>query len=423
MKKTHKYIGLQSGGIAIACFALYMINIYFIATVPSMYMAVICDDLGLDRATFSLFSMIRSGGSFLLGLFMSRIVIRLHIKPVVALGVISSAISMLLMSASRDLWSFYAAGVIGVFGFTALNGATLTIIIRQSFAKGQNTLYGIVCASSGIMGVFFNPLLSKLIDRTSWQNGFLMVGFLIIGIGTLAFVLLAFFFREKAMTIEQQTVAYTKTKNTADERFHLILVCTLAVISGLCGGVLFVNVAPIMMSFGFSALFATGLIASVAAFTNCGSKILMGRLFDKFSPKCLFIVWDLVLIIGLVLCIVLENNQSQMIAIIATACMGAGPGIGVIGVPVWGTSCFSPRKQSEAIYLATAMATIGSAVGSTLFQMGYHEATNSYEASLIMELCLAVLFAVLTCVLYGNVKKVSHTMVSGIAVPCQITEE
>ena len=396
-------------GIVIACFILNMLNAYFTATVPSLYTAVICNDLGFNRATFSVFSMIRSGLSFLLGLGMSQIITRIRLKPVVALGVISAAVSMLMMSASHTLGSFYVAGAIGSFGFTALNGATLTLIIRQSFDKGQNSLYGLVCASSGIMGVLFNPVLSEIVDRTSWQHGFRIVGYLIIGIGILAFALLCLFFHEKPIKPERETIQFGRQENAKSERLRLILVCILSAITGLCGATLFVNISPLIMSFGFSALFSTGLIASAAAFANFSAKIMMGRMFDKLHPKRLFILWDSVLIVGLLLCVVLSSIKSPMMAIVISVCIGSSCGIGVIGIPVWGFTCFSPEKQHQAIYLASAMGTIGSALGNTIFQIGYNEATNSYGASLLMEFVLALLFAILIGVLYANRNKLKFS--------------
>ncbi len=363
------------------------------------YTSIICEDLHFLRSQYMLFSTFRCVSAFIVSVSMTRLTNRFPIQAILLTGITAYLMMFIIMFNAHTLTDFYLAGFIGGIGTGIVSVSTLSFIIQQSFELNINSIQGIVFSSSGLFGIFFNPILSRIVDHSGWRTGYRLITLFVAVLGLTACLILAAAFRQK-----QTPAASAGRKNAqkvsyaAYERLEIVHILAIAFITGTGAGILYINAAPILISYGYDTVYATGIAASILSFANLFGKIFMGRLYDRFAVKHMEFLTYGIFFASVLLCALLSSGTlfGSLIVLLVFAISIAAS---TVGHPALTASIFHEEKRKNILFYATSVQLVGSALGTTLFQIGYSE-QHGYLFSLIYEGVLSLVCIFLVWHLY-----------------------
>ncbi|MCQ2437349.1 MAG: MFS transporter [Clostridia bacterium] len=385
----------------VGCLLLCLASLYLNATAPFIYTAVVCDDLGLNRSLYAITSTIRNIAFMLLGFKLNSLLRRFGFRIMLAVGAVLTVLTLVLFCNARTLPQFYVFGLSSGVAHIILSVPTFSVLIGKTFDKNVGTKIGIVAAASGVTGIIFNPILANIVEKGGWRAGFRFATFVTIILCAVGYLL--FFLNYRPAAEETAEEKKTAAVMTDEEKKRLATCCVLMVLCGLSFSVLFSSNAVILQGFGYTALFATGIAASVHSFCNCGMKILMGRITDKVKVNVIGWMWATFLVIEIALYL-LTKTGSIPIAIAASAMSGAGACPITMAMPILANGLFSSEKASAASFRMTGFYTVGTIVSGQLVQMVYTPA-HGYSFALYGELVIMILYVLVTAKLF--MKKVN----------------
>ena len=99
------------------CFIMIMITLGFCSSTKSLYLDVVCDNLGIDRSAFSLNDSCRFIANAIVNLFFGALVHKFGTKKLMLAGIVCLLGAMALYATAINLWMFYLGGVLLGIGF------------------------------------------------------------------------------------------------------------------------------------------------------------------------------------------------------------------------------------------------------------------------------------------------------------------
>jgi len=205
----------------------------------------------------------------------------------VALYGLLASLSLAAMAFYQYLWQWYVSAV--VVGFAL--GCILTIVpvvINNWFEKNTGLLIGITLSGAGIFGMFFNPLMTYLVEGFGWRRAALVVGMIQAVIVCIPSLLFYSPSPEAAEPAEQkeaapaEAIAAPEPKARKKEPRWVYLACFFAVLTYLIQFNFSFMLGTYALSVGYS-LAVGGTIASLSMIGNIGGKFLLGYLSDRFG--------------------------------------------------------------------------------------------------------------------------------------------
>jgi sugar phosphate permease len=220
-------------------------------------------------------------------------------RQVLIIGTVVLSLSLLLLSRTSALWSYYLLHA-GLGMASALLGPVpISVIISNWFRRLRGTMQGITFIGIGFGGVVFGPFIGNyLIPNLGWRNAYVVTGLLSAVIMTLVILFLVRnhpqdkglspYGVEATEAAKEQVSEASKTsglslKEALGMSAFWLIALTFAVYGiGLTGSIQ--NLVSIVTSQEFTAGQAAFVIGIIGLFSAAG-KFAFGYLGDRINPK------------------------------------------------------------------------------------------------------------------------------------------
>lgn len=353
---------------AIAAFLL-MIATSTINSALTFLNQPISTELGVGLGTFTLYySLMVASGAFSLPM-VGRLIGKLGIHKVIIISAFWGFLCLILFSLSKNLWMFYAIGIIiGFLSATALN--LVANVTLQTYYTSTETasLIGIVMSGSGVGSMIYNAVVPTLLELLGWRILVRLVGFL-----WCITLILAMFVLGKAQVVSSEkgqlvsNPGMTKKEATRSPMLYLVMLSVFFVL--LATGV-WQHFPVILKDRGFSPV-ASGAAMSFLSAVMAAGKIGQGVLYSKIGiRKGTTIVYGLYFL-GFVLLL-----HPKMVY---PAFFGLAIGIGSLTtqVPILSKILFGQKEFASIFSLVSMALSFGSFIGTPAWGLLY-DMSGSY---------------------------------------------
>ena len=358
----------------------------------SVLLAAVQNDLGMAMTQISAYHTLKSLACAASAAFLSALFFRMNKGAFMGLcigGVVLGHL-MLVINPTGLMW-WASAVVIGVAYSTC--GICVPVVLGQWFPKNAGFATGVALAFSGIGGVLFNPIASKLITAYGWRSAIVIMSIITAAIA-IPGVVLAFgkkppVYEEEAPAAAKKVQAQAETAADSSLAKKLFPLCQLALASG----------TVVVMFYNYISSYATGLgyslevgatMASMVMAGNVAGKLIFGAACDKFG------VWksmqvNFLVLVGSMLCFLLLDNFLPALYL-ASLLLGSVYGINMIAVSRGCVQAYGQEGSKKYIGTHTSLNSALS-TGCSFLVGPLYDATGSFSALLIINIVmLAVSF-------------------------------
>ena len=170
-------------GILIKCCVSIACSIGLISNCIGIFYSPMAESLVTGRGQIAVISTIISIASALTGPIVAKLIKKFPIQIVMTIGVILTSLGMVLLSFIRVLPVLYViAAVIGI-GAICFKNLTVSIVLRSWFGNKSASKLGIAMAMSGVVAAVMNPVLSGIIEASSYETAFRILALIIAVLG------------------------------------------------------------------------------------------------------------------------------------------------------------------------------------------------------------------------------------------------
>lgn len=270
------------------------------ANTLGVYYTPIVEDLGILHGDFAMNVTISAFATGLFSLLVPYLLARISYKKIVCTGILLSFIGITGMGFTHSIFLFNLLGMARGVGisFTAMvSGAAL---INQWFEEKNGLAISLATSFSGLAGVLFSLIFSRLIANIGWEKTFLFHGVFTV-ILCLPILWLPFKFSPYEEGLFPYDAKFKKEKNErtegAEVSFKYQDVLNIAVLSLI--GMAFLQTAIVglnqhLPSYGYTRgmnLERSGIMLSGAMLGNVSFKLITGFLYDRLgSVKAMVVV-------------------------------------------------------------------------------------------------------------------------------------
>ena len=354
---------------------LTMMAMALTSSTLSFFLEPVCADLQVSRGSFSLiFSLMTISGALtnpILGQYAGR----KGVRGILVLCGVWGCISLLLLSAARNLWMVYLAGFL--LGLTGTNCVSLcaNVMVQSAYdAREASAVLGVVMAGSGVGGMIFNIAIPAVMAASSWPRAMVLMALLWLVIPLLAAALLG---KEKPM--EQHDGAagvglgMTRAEALASPKLYLLVLITV-VITAACG--IQQQQPSLLTSYGCDRSMASLMLSvqtAVLALGKIGQGILYGRLGVRRGGCAMLLVFGAAFLLLL----------SPDLVWPGLMVMALGLGIYTTLLPLVTRQVFGTREYAAIWGLLATCGSVGTIVANPLWG-GMYDLTGGYAPGLIL---------------------------------------
>lgn len=384
----------------------------------SVFFTRIMEEFHWSRAASAAGISIYWAASGLVGPFIGRLVDRYGPKRIMIIGTISTSISLLLLSKTNSLFSFYFFYGLLAVSHCAAASVPYGFLIARWFTKQRGKAMGIASTGISFGGVLLIPLSELLISEFGWRTSYIFIGILV---SIILLPLVIFIVKTdpseiglRADGVSAPVAANPDTPNkpnklspewtvrSASHTLAFWLMCmTLFCTYMAMFGVLTHQIA-FTKDMGIST--ATAATAfSITAFVGILGKLALGFIADRFGVKQATIFTFALQIIGLIVLMFTRNIGILYIYIIIFGFSMGGATLRPL-LPSW---LFGMGSLGTLIGVTQLAQSVGSSLGPW-FAGFIFDVTNSYHIAFITFTIACVLGLVAICLANppgANVKK------------------
>ena len=349
----------------------------------SVFFVAVLKEFGWSRSlgagAFSLFLIVQSLGSFIVG----NMIDRFGPKKVFLLGSVLVGTGLALCSTIHVWWQFYLYfGVISALGVAATGWVPNTTMVQLWFKEKRGLAIGIICAGVGVGMFLYVPAVQYLINRFGWRMTYRTLA-LIIPV-TVAFLAI-FFLKKPSQSIPsdaperrqpvlcsvpdappllgegRSSPPWTLRQAVKSRPFQLL---TLSIVSGT-----FATQAIMTHQVAFftdqglgnlSASYVVGMIGLV----SIGAKIFWGILSDKIGREITYTLGIVCGVCGMALLVLFHILPSSWVPYSYAFLFGMGYSVTTTLPPVMAADFFEGRTFGGIFGTMMMFNGIGGALGA-----------------------------------------------------------
>lgn len=352
----------------------------------------VSEALNVGRGTFALYTTFSSLSIAIAQLFLPNLYNGKNFKKILLGSTIVAAGSLMAMSLANALWQFYLLAVLMGVANSLFNIVVITTILNTSFTENVGTYTGIVLSFSGLVGAVLSPLISNIIQKFSWQAGYLAVGASMI-----LFNLPALLSPITYKKVESKNGS-SKGNGLSGNAMPFVLVCVMVALLNLCVG-MSQHLSGFALTRGVAAESAS-LLVSGMMIGNIVFKVAGGTLSDKIgTAKTAYLLAGIALV-GILLLI---TQKSVVLLIAGSFFFGALYSINTVLQASYIRSFYGMENY-------TSLYAIGNFIASGVFALalsgiGYvYDFAGSYQPYLVAILLMIVIIIGIITVL-GNMER------------------
>ena len=176
---------MHYGFVIVVCCCLMMgINIGLSFSCAGIFYRPVSTDLGVSVGAFGIYMSLMYVASTLMLPHAGKLMERSSARRLLAGNSALMGLTFLAMSASTQVWQFYAAGCVLGVTVAFLLYLSFPTLINRWFVSKVGLLMGVCSAASGIGGMVFNPIAASVITNYGWRWAYAGFGVLIIAVVT-----------------------------------------------------------------------------------------------------------------------------------------------------------------------------------------------------------------------------------------------
>ena len=377
--------------VLIAVCGMASTTLGMMTNVAGVFFTPMAAEFGIGRGNAALTLTIGNLAYAVAGMFNRRIVRENNFKRVILLGTVVLVASTAAMCIAPNIWVLYALNVIRGAAGGILGTVLVTTIINNWLYASAGISTSITMACSGLVGALMSPVLTAIINATSWRTGYLVAA---VGIAALNLPAILF---PLSLTPEKYGLpplgATGNTRASAavehpeksghDVPLFLLLLVYGMVFAGVCA--LPQHFPGLSESYGVAA--AGSVMLSVCMIFNTGGKLLMGVIIQRFGTREAILLSTGLVFLGLLGLALLHGQVAMMVC---AALIGFAYSQGSVGVVMATSELFGVRRYS-AIYPKISLGTtLGNAGSATLIGFIY-DISGGYTITLWLYLGLAAI--------------------------------
>ena len=271
---------------------LTAIGLGMYSSTNSMFVKPICDSLGFARGEFTLYrTIITLVGAFFMP-FYGKLIQKMGVKKVMLVCALMLGIVTMGYSFSTKLWHFYLLAAINGIFLNGVSFMSVGVLVSAWFDGKRGIASGLAYSGSGIGGAVMIPVISQVIERTSWRFAYQLMGI----IGILILLPIVFFgVKDKPSNLGLEPYPAdskmgglnksTKTELSFAEAFRtksfwLLIVAFFSV--NLFAAGTNTHSAPYLSDLGYSTAYVSSVIALFMLFLTIG-KVILGFIYDNWG--------------------------------------------------------------------------------------------------------------------------------------------
>ena len=286
--------------IVLCCTLLMAVGTGIFVNCVGIFVKPVCEDLGFERGTFTLYTTITSVLSMLAMLVFGELYRKKprRIRLYIAIGGLTGCLVFFGYSLSSKLWHFYTLSAIYGCVATTLAGISVTTLVNNWFVDKRGLATGLAFAGSGVSAAVMTPVLTTVVADFGWRMGYRTMSLVSLCLLVPAVLLIRVSPAEKGLLpygvkpgegagentphipVLQQT-GITRRQAVKTPAFYLQILGMLCL--GTAGMGMSGHVIAYLTDIGYSELTAStamSLVMTVMIF----AKILLGAVFDKIGP-------------------------------------------------------------------------------------------------------------------------------------------
>ncbi|MEE8721980.1 MAG: MFS transporter [Eggerthellaceae bacterium] len=381
----------------------------------SLFQAYIVSDLNTTMSAFNLSNTCASVASVVGALFVGTFVDKYPGRVLGAVGVITTAVVLVLMSQVTAVWQLYV--LFTVVGIVALAGLRLliSIIVTNWFTLKRGLAVSIALAGSGFGGAILSPVAGVFIVNYGWRPALVLLAVVVL-VAALPLVLYSFYSHPQDRGLEpygaHQIEAGTKADKSPDKMvdvavgwkavksspsFWLLVVGFVAM--GIVNGAVLPNqvtnmtqvklAGDVIVTGGHTTLWASGVL-SLYMVTVVVAKISLGAIYDRFGLNAGNIFGTVACCVATVaLCF----PQTDIGPIVAAIAFGIGTCMGTVAPPISTVKQYGIKDLGKITGIVTSVEMVSYAAATlmsgTLFDM-YHSFAPMWIICLVCSVVMGV---------------------------------
>ena len=284
--------------IVLCCTLLMAVGTGIFVNCVGIFVKPVCEDLGFERGTFTLYTTITSVLSMLAMLVFGELYRKKprRIRLYIAIGGLTGCLVFFGYSLSSKLWHFYTLSAIYGCVATTLAGISVTTLVNNWFVDKRGLATGLAFAGSGVSAAIMTPVLTTVVTDYGWRMGYRTMSLVSFIILIPAMLLIRLEPSDKGLlpygvtphpseedkrsipVIEQTGLTRAQAVKTSSFYFQSIGIFCLS----LAGMGISNHAISYFTDIGYSPLTASTAMSLVMTIM-IGAKILLGAVFDKIG--------------------------------------------------------------------------------------------------------------------------------------------
>lgn len=303
-------------------------------------------------------------------------------KPLtMAACLILVSLSYAMMSIRPDTWVWFLCPVI-MSWIGPISVFPIPYIMKSWFPGKNGFLTGLVMSCSGLGGMVFTPVITRMMEILGWRAATCITGGVMVLTGCLGIYLM---FRRPAPqengTVSPAGIRVDDAPSAQKERFQLqpFLIC-LAAIFGACAGVQFINYLNMYgQSFGYT-LMQGAFAISFVSIGNISGKLLYGLFCDKLGTWWATAINNFCVLVGLLLLV--TGIRVYPLFLVGALLLGFANSLCSIAIARCNIAAYGEKRSERYVGYLTGITCAVSAGAHLLFGHVY-DSTGHFEPVLI----------------------------------------
>ena len=393
--------------IVLCCTLLMAVGTGIFVNCVGIFVKPVCEDLGFERGTFTLYTTITSVLSMLAMLVFGELYRKKprRIRLYIAIGGLTGCLVFFGYSLSSKLWHFYTLSAIYGCVATTLAGISVTTLVNNWFVDKRGLATGLAFAGSGVSAAVMTPVLTTVVTDFGWRMGYRTMSLVSFIILIPAMLLIRLEPSDKGLlpygvtphpseedkrsipVIEQTGLTRAQAVKTSSFYFQSIGIFCLS----LAGMGISNHAISYFTDIGYSPLTASTAMSLVMTIM-IGAKILLGAVFDKIGSVRSAILTGLCMIASTLS--IRFAGAGAFMPYVFSVCFGFGYSTLTVPYSYLIGQNFGTREFSSIYSLICTLGSLGGGIAATLTGMLYDRLGSYYPVWTIYFVlaCLALTF-------------------------------
>ena len=374
-------------------FLMVLTALGFCSSSKSLYIAPICEALGISRSTFSINDSCRFITTAIINIFFGSLIAKFGAKKLIGAGFVCLIASMLIYSFATNVYVFYVGGVFLGLGLAWTTTTMVGAVVNRWCKENKGTIMGAILASNGIGAAIAMQIITPIIYQEgnpfAYQNAYRLVALILFVVGTIVMV----FFKNNPPDEEEgfQATGHSKKKRGQDwvgieyseavKKVYFYGACVCIFLTGMIlQGITGIS-APLMKDVGLDPQYVATVLSAHSIALSC-FKFLIGFIYDRTGLRVTSnICYITSAVVMFALSMVTNSPMGKVLAMFYGIFSSLSLPLETIMLPIFSNDLFGGKSFNKVLGIFTSVNTAGYAVGAPIANLCY-DITGNYNIAL-----------------------------------------